>query len=213
MGDQEDDGLWEKPSWAKKGGVKLKKTGQSERMKKDGNLAAPITFTPFKKEDHSNHVANKNVLRRTKTGEAAAKGENLAAPITFTPFKNTDHTNKIANKSRLGPSTHEKGRTKKKSDNPVENFDAPLPPAFKQVRIQRLAFQKQQSRRKNNDTFVSLNSSHMPSQHSYHPNDPCVKSEHLMMSQIMDSGDESSEFDEDEDSFASFDDSDSDSGM
>lgn len=39
-------------------------------------------------------------------------------------------------------------------------FDAPLPPAFKTVRKQRLAFAKQQDRRKNNDTWVSLNSSH-----------------------------------------------------
>lgn len=39
-------------------------------------------------------------------------------------------------------------------------FDAPLPPAFKTVRLQRLAFAKQQERRKNNDTWVSLNSSH-----------------------------------------------------
>jgi hypothetical protein len=45
--EQEDDGLWEKPAWAK-GGVKLKKTGMADAMKKEGNLAAPITFTPFK---------------------------------------------------------------------------------------------------------------------------------------------------------------------
>lgn len=42
MADNEDDGLWEKPAWAK-GGVALKKTGKSDAMKKDGNLAAPIT--------------------------------------------------------------------------------------------------------------------------------------------------------------------------
>jgi hypothetical protein len=47
---------------------------------------------------------------------------------------------------------------KKSSKN--DNFDAPLPPAFKTMRIQRLAFAKQQDRRKNNDTWVSLNSSH-----------------------------------------------------
>jgi hypothetical protein len=48
--DEDDDGLWEKPAWAK-GGVKLKSTGKAEAMKKDGNLAAPVTFTPFKNED------------------------------------------------------------------------------------------------------------------------------------------------------------------
>lgn len=40
--DDDDDGLWEKPAWAK-GGVKLKSTGKADAMKKEGNLAAPIT--------------------------------------------------------------------------------------------------------------------------------------------------------------------------
>lgn len=38
----EDDGLWEKPAWAK-GGLKLKSTGKAEAMKTKGDLAAPIT--------------------------------------------------------------------------------------------------------------------------------------------------------------------------
>eukprot|EP00980_Cylindrotheca_fusiformis_P017210 scaffold5297_cov104-Cylindrotheca_fusiformis.AAC.3 len=46
---------------------------------------------------------------------------------------------------------------------------APLPPAFKTIRKERLAFAKQQERRKNNDKWVSLNSQHPddepPSQH------------------------------------------------
>eukprot|EP00526_Cylindrotheca_closterium_P029606 CAMPEP_0113644050 /NCGR_PEP_ID=MMETSP0017_2-20120614/23176_1 /TAXON_ID=2856 /ORGANISM="Cylindrotheca closterium" /LENGTH=124 /DNA_ID=CAMNT_0000555625 /DNA_START=90 /DNA_END=464 /DNA_ORIENTATION=+ /assembly_acc=CAM_ASM_000147 len=53
------------------------------------------------------------------------------------------------------PSQLNKPKAKKKT-----GFDAPLPPAFKTVRKQRLAFAKQQDRRKNNDTWVSLNSSH-----------------------------------------------------
>ena len=53
------------------------------------------------------------------------------------------------------PSQLNKPTAKKKT-----GFDAPLPPAFKTVRKQRLAFAKQQDRRKNNDTWVSLNSSH-----------------------------------------------------
>jgi hypothetical protein len=40
--DDDDDGLWEKPAWAK-GGIKLKPTGKAEVMKTSGNLAAPIT--------------------------------------------------------------------------------------------------------------------------------------------------------------------------
>jgi hypothetical protein len=38
----EDDGLWEKPAWAK-GGHKLKFTGKAELMKTKGDIAAPIT--------------------------------------------------------------------------------------------------------------------------------------------------------------------------
>ena len=39
-------------------------------------------------------------------------------------------------------------------------LDPNLPPAFKVAIKGRVAFAKQQARRKNNDTFVSLNSSH-----------------------------------------------------
>jgi hypothetical protein len=99
MGD-EDDGLWEKPAWAK-GGLKLKSTGKADAMKKDGNLAAAITFTPFKSEDHSNKVANQGGLRSTDVGAAVKSGEDLAAPITFTPFKNEDHSNRVANQKVL----------------------------------------------------------------------------------------------------------------
>ena len=77
----EDDGLWEKPAWAK-GGVKLKSTGKAEAMKKDGNLAAPITFTPFKNDDHTNYVANPDQLAGTAEGEKMKTDGNLAAPIT-----------------------------------------------------------------------------------------------------------------------------------
>lgn len=77
----DDDGLWEKPAWAK-GGVKLKSTGKADAMKTEGNLAAPITFTPFKNEDHSNKVANTEILRKTEVGEAVKQGQNLAMPIT-----------------------------------------------------------------------------------------------------------------------------------
>ena len=67
-----------------------------------------------------------------------------------------------------------------------DNFDAPLPPAFKAVRKQRLAFAKQQERRKNNDTWVSLNSSHPDKEPSEHIDEV-----------------EYDSFDEDDDSFAS----------
>ena len=49
MYDQEEEPAfgWEKPAWAT-GGIKLKSTGKAEKMKTAGNLAAPITFTPYK---------------------------------------------------------------------------------------------------------------------------------------------------------------------
>jgi hypothetical protein len=71
-----------------------------------------------------------------------------------------------------------------------DNFDAPLPPAFKTVRLQRLAFAKQQERRKNNDTWVSLNSSHPDKDPSQRPEEKFAYDS----------------FDEDDDSFASMED-------
>jgi hypothetical protein len=47
---------------------------------------------------------------------------------------------------------------KKKMDEAT--LDPNLPPAFKLANKGRLAFAKQQNRRKNNDTFMSMNSSH-----------------------------------------------------
>ena len=69
---------------------RLRKTEVGELAKSGEDLAAPITFTPFKNEDHSNKVANADRLRKTEVGEAVKSGENLAAPITNTPFKNND---------------------------------------------------------------------------------------------------------------------------
>jgi len=47
--DSDDDGLWEKPAWAK-GGIKLRSTGKADAMKTSGNLAAPITNIRENKE-------------------------------------------------------------------------------------------------------------------------------------------------------------------
>jgi hypothetical protein len=80
--EEEEDDLWEKPAWAK-GGVKLKSTGKANAMKKYGNLAAPITFTTFKNEDHTNYVASPDRLYTIEEGEKMKNDGNLAAPITF----------------------------------------------------------------------------------------------------------------------------------
>ena len=79
--EEEDDDLWEKPAWAK-GGVKLKSTGKADAMKQDGNLAAAITYTPFKSQDHTNYVADPNKLHTTEQGKLAKEKGNLASPIT-----------------------------------------------------------------------------------------------------------------------------------
>lgn len=79
---RDDDCLWEKPAWAKKGGPKLRSTGFADAMKKEGNLAAPITFTPYKNEDHNNYVANPEILATTDKGAKMKNDGNLAMPIT-----------------------------------------------------------------------------------------------------------------------------------
>ncbi|KAL3925030.1 MAG: hypothetical protein SGILL_000672 [Bacillariaceae sp.] len=79
---RDEDCLWEKPAWAKKGGLKLRSTGYADAMKTDGNLAAPITFTPFKNDDHSNQVANPEILAATDVGDKMKAKGDLALPIT-----------------------------------------------------------------------------------------------------------------------------------
>jgi hypothetical protein len=79
--DDDDDGLWEKPTWAK-GGIKLKSTGKADQMKKEGNLASPVTFTPFKNEDHTNYYARPEHLEETGLGEKMKTRGDLAMPIT-----------------------------------------------------------------------------------------------------------------------------------
>jgi hypothetical protein len=59
--DYEDDNLWEKPAWAK-GGVQLKSTGKADKMKKDGDLAAPITHIRDDKD------AKKKIQQAKATG-------------------------------------------------------------------------------------------------------------------------------------------------
>ena len=78
---RDDDCLWEKPAWAK-GGLKLRSTGFADAMKKECNLAAPITFTPYKSDDHNNYVANPDILAATDKGEKMKNDGNLAMPIT-----------------------------------------------------------------------------------------------------------------------------------
>lgn len=76
FGDDEPNLAWEKPSWAT-GGVSLKSTGRADKMKGDGNLAAPITSLPHQKETGP-------FQKPEWTGNVAASNINgdLAKPIT-----------------------------------------------------------------------------------------------------------------------------------
>ena len=88
----------------------------------------------------------------------------------------TNSTGNSSNKSSGGsPAWKLREQMKKKQDaagkagrtnsskfaRKVNKIDPNLPPAFRQVAVQRLAFERQQARRKNNDEFVSLNSTHV----------------------------------------------------
>lgn len=55
----------------------------------------------------------------------------------------------------------EEARAKLKKKMEAAMLDPNLPSAFKVANANRLAFARQQTRRKNNDTWVSLNSSHI----------------------------------------------------
>mmetsp|Transcript_17472 Transcript_17472/g.48472 ORF Transcript_17472/g.48472 Transcript_17472/m.48472 type:complete len:142 (-) Transcript_17472:821-1246(-) len=61
---------------------KLRNTDIGDAVKSGEDLAAPITYTPFKNDDHTNYVANPTKLKTTQEGELVKSGGNLAAPIT-----------------------------------------------------------------------------------------------------------------------------------
>ena len=72
--------LWS-PTWSNKRSA-LKPTGMAEAMRIHGNLAAPITFSPFKNDDdHKNKLANPKKLRSTEHGRRMMDFGNLASPI------------------------------------------------------------------------------------------------------------------------------------
>ena len=60
----------------------LRSTGAIDAIKMGEDLAAPITFTPFKNTDHVNRDANPEALRNTETGHKMKSDGNLARPIT-----------------------------------------------------------------------------------------------------------------------------------
>ena len=46
------------------------------------DLAAPVTFTPYKNDDHTNYLASPKNLSTTQEGEKMKRAGNLAMPIT-----------------------------------------------------------------------------------------------------------------------------------
>jgi len=91
--------------------MRLKKTSMGRMLEKDGNLAAPITFTPFKNTDFKNGVCNPTLLKKTPKGNRVLNGEYISAPITHIP-KNTNFKNKVVDPTKLKHT--EKGETLKK---------------------------------------------------------------------------------------------------
>jgi hypothetical protein len=91
---------------------------------------------------------------RPAPAAAAARGA-LDAPIP----RNSSASNSSSNNPEDA-----RARLKKKME--AATLDPNLPPAFKVAMKGRLAFARQQERRKNNDTWVSLNSSHINAESS-----------------------------------------------
>jgi hypothetical protein len=75
--ESDDDDL---PAWAK---MTLKKTDKGDALRMSGNLAAPITFTPFKNTDFTNKLCNPDVLHKSEVGERVREGEYLSA-VSYT---------------------------------------------------------------------------------------------------------------------------------
>jgi hypothetical protein len=65
--DDDDD---ETPFWAK---LQLRKTEKGNELRESGNLAAPITFTPFKNTDFTNKLCSPKSLRKTEQGNKILK--------------------------------------------------------------------------------------------------------------------------------------------
>ena len=87
--------------------------------------------------------------------ESAESGQKKGAPA----WKLRESMKKQSGESLKRNSQHNINKLSRKS---VGSVDPNLPPAFRAA-FKRAAFEKQQARRKNNDEFVSLNSTHVGS--------------------------------------------------
>ena len=99
--------------------------------------------------DRSTHSTNTN-----STGNSSNKSSGAPA------WKLREQMKQKQMESGGGGAKVKRTNSSKYAKKPTK-VDPNLPPAFRQVAMQRLAFDRQQARRKNNDEFVSLNSTHV----------------------------------------------------
>ena len=99
------------------------------------------------------------------TGSKSASSDGSKASSSGPAWKlrlnMNNHTSLDQKNPRGGGADQPKRSSASKFGRKSSKIDPNLPPAFKQVEMQRMAFKRQQMRRKNNDEFHSLNSSHV----------------------------------------------------
>jgi hypothetical protein len=98
--------------------------------------------------------------------DALSGAHHMAGPAASTTSSHSTHSgNSGGDSAPRRPSilTAAQAQAKLKQKMEQATLDPNLPPAFKVAMQGRVAFSKQQARRKNNDTWVSLNSCHVGS--------------------------------------------------
>lgn len=99
----------------------------------------------------------------------------ISGPVPAVSSHSSHSESSEGDDARRRPSslTAAQAQAKLKQKMDQATLDPNLPPAFKVAIKGRLAFAKQQARRRNNDTWVSLNSSHVggTNHNAAHPDD------------------------------------------
>jgi hypothetical protein len=102
------------------------------------------------------HNLTRETMADTKTNDLDGKGKPSVPAWKLRESLREKGNPKKNNSMSSSDSLHSIGQ----KVNQQKEVDPNLPPAFRVVFEQRKAFKRQQERRKNNDEFVSLNSSH-----------------------------------------------------
>jgi hypothetical protein len=104
------------------------------------------------------------MIQREKEGLSGTPAPASSAAAASAPKGDIPKNSSTSSSSGGGANrntTAEEARAKLKKKMEAAMLDPNLPSAFKVANANRLAFARQQARRKNNDTWVSLNSSHI----------------------------------------------------